>query len=151
MKTSDRLKELGITLPPPNLPGPAYVMVAQSGSLLFVAGHIARRDGKPLAGQLGKEFTMEQGKAAARGIALDLLSTLNAHLGDLDRVQRVLKVLCLVNSVPTFTEQHLVANGCSELLNEVLGERGRHARSAFGVAQIPSGACVEIELVVEAS
>ena len=149
MKTSDRLKELGITLPPPIQTGPAYVMVAQSGSLLFVAGHIARRDGKPLAGQLGREFNTEQGKAAARSIALDLLSTLNAYLGDLDRVKRVLKVLCLVKSVPTFTEQHLVANGCSELLLEVLGERGRHARSAFGVAQIPLGACVEIELVVE--
>jgi len=151
MKTSDRLKELGITLPPPNQPGPAYVMVAESGSLRFVAGHIARKDGKPLAGQLGKEFTTEQGQAAARSIALDLLSTLNAHLGDLDRVKRVLKVLCLVNSVPTFTEQHLAANGCSEMLLEVLGDRGLHARSAFGVAQIPLGACVEIELVVEAS
>jgi enamine deaminase RidA (YjgF/YER057c/UK114 family) len=151
MKTSKRLEELGIALPPPNQPGPAYVMVAQSGPLLFVSGHIARKDGKPLVGQLGREFTTEQGRAAARGIALDLLATLNAHLGDLDRVQRVLKVLCLVNSVPTFTEQHVVANGCSELLNEVLGERGRHARSAFGVAQVPLGACVEIELVVEVS
>jgi enamine deaminase RidA (YjgF/YER057c/UK114 family) len=151
MNTLARLKQLGITLPAPNQPGAAYVMVAQSGSLLFVAGHIARQDGKPLAGQLGKEFTTEQGKAAARSVALDLLSTLNGYLGDLDRVQRIVKVMCLVNSVPAFTEQHLVANGCSELLLEVLGERGRHARSAFGVAQIPLGACVEIELVVEAT
>ena len=149
MNTLARLKQLGITLPAPNQPGASYVMVAQSGSLLFVAGHIARKDGKPLAGQLGKEFTTEQGKAAARAVALDLLSTLNAYLGDLDRVQRIVKVMCLVNSVPGFTEQHLVANGCSELLLGVFGERGRHARSAFGVAQIPLGACVEIELVAE--
>lgn len=137
MTTNDRLKQLGITLPPPNAPGAAYVMVAQSGSLLYVAGHIARKDGKPLVGQLGKELTTEEGKAAARGVALDLLSTLNAYLGDLDRVGRIMKVMCLVNSAPTFTEQHLVANGCSELLLEVLGDRGRHARSAFGVAQVP--------------
>jgi enamine deaminase RidA (YjgF/YER057c/UK114 family) len=149
MNTLARLKELNITLPPPNTAAAAYVMVAQTGSLLFVAGHISRKDSKVIAGQLGKELTTEQGKAAARDIALDLLSTLNAYLGNLDRIARIVKVMCLVNSTPAFTEQHLVANGCSEMLVEVLGERGRHARSAFGVAQIPLGACVEIELVVE--
>ena len=78
-----------------------------------------------------------------------MLATLHGQLGDLDRVRRLVKLLCLINSVPSFTEQHLVANGCSELLLEVFGERGRHARSAFGVAQIPLGACVEIELIAE--
>ena len=113
------------------------------------SGHIARKEGKPWVGQLGKDLTTEEGKAAARGIAIDVLATLHGQLGDLDRVRRIVKLLCLINSVPSFTEQHLVANGCSELLLEVFGERGRHARSAFGVAQIPLGACVEIELIAE--
>jgi enamine deaminase RidA (YjgF/YER057c/UK114 family) len=89
------------------------------------------------------------GQMAARSIAIDLLSTLNAHLGSLDRVRRIVKVMGLVNSSSEFTEQHLVMNGCSELIVEVFGEIGKHARSAFGVAQIPLGACVEIEMIVE--
>jgi enamine deaminase RidA (YjgF/YER057c/UK114 family) len=100
-------------------------------------------------GQLGAEMTTEQGREAARGIAIDLLGTLHVALGDLERVHRIVKLLVLVNSAPTFTEHHLVANGASELLVAMLGERGPHARSAFGVAQIPRGACVEIELVAE--
>ena len=150
MNPYEELERLGIVLPPANTPAAAFVMAAQTGNVIFVSGHIARRDGKPLAGQLGREFSTQDGKAAARSIAIDLLSTLHAHLGDLNRVKRIVKVMCLVNSSPTFTEQHLVANGCSELLTAVFGERGRHARSAFGVAQIPLGACVEIEMVVEA-
>jgi enamine deaminase RidA (YjgF/YER057c/UK114 family) len=149
MSAYEKLKELKIVLPKAATPVAAFVMAVQTGNLLFVSGHIARKDGKPWAGQLGKDLTTEEGKAAARGIAIDVLATLHGQLGDLDRVRRIVKLLCLINSVPSFTEQHLVANGCSELLLEVFGERGRHARSAFGVAQIPLGACVEIELIAE--
>jgi enamine deaminase RidA (YjgF/YER057c/UK114 family) len=149
MSVYDKLEQLKIALPTPGAPVAAFVMAVQTQNLVFVSGHIARREGKPWAGQLGKDVTTEEGKAAARGIAIDLLATLHGHLGDLNRVRRIVKLLCLVNSVPSFTEQHLVANGCSELLLAVFGERGRHARSAFGVAQIPLGACVEIELIAE--
>jgi enamine deaminase RidA (YjgF/YER057c/UK114 family) len=145
----EELERLRIVLPPAGTPVAAFVMATQSGNLVFVSGHIARKDGKPLAGQLGREFSTEDGQAAARSVAIDLIATLHGFLGDLKRVKRVLKVMCLVNSAPTFTEQHLVANGCSELLLTVFGERGRHARSAFGASQIPLGACVEIELVAE--
>lgn len=149
MSAYEKLKELKIVLPKAATPVAAFVMAVQTGNLLFVSGHIARKEGKPWVGQLGKDLTTEEGKAAARGIAIDVLATLHGQLGDLDRVRRLVKLLCLINSVPSFTEQHLVANGCSELLLEVFGERGRHARSAFGVAQIPLGACVEIELIAE--
>ena len=149
MSAYEKLKELKIVLPKAATPVAAFVMAVQTGNLLFVSGHIARKEGKPWVGQLGKDLTTEEGKAAARGIAIDVLATLHGQLGDLDRVRRIVKLLCLINSVPSFTEQHLVANGCSELLLEVFGERGRHARSAFGVAQIPLGACVEIELIAE--
>jgi enamine deaminase RidA (YjgF/YER057c/UK114 family) len=151
MTPRDRLQALGIVLPPLAVPAAAYVPFVRSGSLLFVSGHIARRDGKPWVGQLGLTMGTEEGKAAARAIGIDLLGTVNAALdGDLGRVRRIVKLMSLVNSTPTFTEQHLVTNGCSELMVEVFGaEVGAHARSAFGVAQIPMGACVEIELVAE--
>jgi len=123
--------------------------VVRTGNLLFVSGHIAKKDGKPWAGKLGENLSTAQGKEAARGIAIDLLATLHTALGDLNKISRIVKLLVLVNSAPTFTEQHLVANGASELLVELFGEKGAHARSAFGVAQIPLGACVEIELVAE--
>ncbi|MFO1295514.1 MAG: RidA family protein [Rubrivivax sp.] len=146
----ERLQSLGITLPPLAVPAAAYVPFVRTGNLVFISGHIARRDGKPWVGQLGGNIALEEGKQAARAIAIDLLGTLQAAVGDLERVRRIVKVMSLVNSVPTFTEQHLVTNGCSELLVEVFGkEVGAHARSAFGVAQIPLGACVEIELVAE--
>jgi enamine deaminase RidA (YjgF/YER057c/UK114 family) len=149
MNPYQKLEQLGISLPKVSPPAAAYVMAVQAGNLVFVAGHIARKDGKVVAGQLGSDVNTEQGKAAARAIGVDLLTTLHNFLGDLNRIERIVKVMCLVNSVPSFTEQHLVANGCSELLNEVFGESGRHARSAFGVAQVPLGACVEIDLVVQ--
>ena len=150
MSIQDRLTALGITLPPVAVPAAAYVPFVRTGPLVFLSGHIAKRDGKPLVGQLGLTMTTEEGRAAARAVAIDLLGTLQAAAGSLDRVARIVKVLSLVNSTATFTEQHLVTNGCSELLAEVLGpEVGAHARSAFGVAQIPMGACVEIELVAE--
>jgi enamine deaminase RidA (YjgF/YER057c/UK114 family) len=146
---SDRLKDLGIKLPPTVSPAAAYVMAVTSGSTVFVSGHIAKEAGKPWVGKLGLDMDTASGKAAARSIAIDLMATLEAHLGSLDRVKRIVKVMGLVNSTDLFTEQHLVVNGCSELLFEVFGEAGKHARSAFGVAQIPLGACVEIELIAE--
>ena len=149
MSVYDRLKTLGIELPPVAVPAAAYVPFVCTGKLVFLSGHIARRDGKPWVGQLGRDTDTATGKRAARAIAVDLLGTLQAAVGDLNRVERIVKVMSLVNSTPDFTEQHLVTNGCSELLAEVFGAKGAHARSAFGVAQIPLGACVEIELIAE--
>ena len=149
MSVDDKLKELGITLPPVGTPAAAYVPYVRTGNLVFLSGHIAKKDGKPWVGQLGLTMNTEEGKAAARAITIDLLGTLQAAVGDLSKVKRIVKVMSLVNSTPTFTEQHLVTNGCSELLGEIFGDAGKHARSAFGVAQIPLGACVEIELIAE--
>jgi enamine deaminase RidA (YjgF/YER057c/UK114 family) len=150
MSVAARLQALGITLPPLAVPAAAYVPFVQTGHLVFLSGHIAKKDGKPWVGQLGLTLGTEEGQAAARAIAIDLLGTLQAAVGDLDRVTRIVKVMSLVNSTPTFTEQHLVTNGCSELLGQVFGTTvGAHARSAFGVAQIPLGACVEIEMIAE--
>jgi len=143
------LKDLGIVLPPVAAPAAAYLPYVQTGNLLFLSGHIAKKDGKPWTGQLGTELTVDHGAAAARSVAIDLLGTLHAATGDLNRVQRIVNLLVLVNSTPAFTSQHLVANGASELLIEILGDAGRHARAAFGVAQIPLGSCVEIALVAE--
>ena len=143
------LTELGITLPPVAVPAAAYVPFVQTGNLVFLSGHIAKKDGKVWVGQLGKNMTTEEGKAAARAIAIDLMGTLHAAVGDLNRVKRIVKLMSLVNSTGDFTEKHLVTNGASELLGQVFGEAGVHARSAFGVAQIPMGACVEIELIAE--
>jgi len=144
-----RLKELGIELPSVGAPAAAYVMSAQSDKIVYLSGHIAKKDGKVWVAKLGDTLTTEEGRAAARSVAIDLIATLHAHVGDLNRVTRIVKVVSLVNSTPDFTEQHLVTNGASELIAEVFGERGKHARSAFGVAQIPLGACVEIEMNVE--
>ena len=150
MSVQDRLRALGITLPSVATPAAAYVPYVRSGQLVFLSGHIAKKDGKPWVGQLGLTMGTDEGRAAARAVAIDLLGTLQAAAGSLDAVARIVKVMSLVNSTPSFTEQHLVTNGCSELLGEVFGpEIGAHARSAFGVAQIPMGACVEIELVAE--
>jgi len=146
---SQKLKDLGITLVSPGAPAAAYVMAVTTGHQVFLSGHIAKRDGKPWVGKLGLDMDTATGQMAARSIAIDLLSTLNAHLGSLDRVRRIVKVMGLVNSTSEFTEHHLVMNGCSELIVEVFGDVGKHARSAFGVAQIPLGACVEIEMIVE--
>lgn len=154
MSVYDKLSQLGIELPPVAVPAAAYVPYVQSGKQVFLSGHIARRDGKPWVGQLGLTMTTGEGQAAARAIAIDLLGTLHAACQaagtDLDGIKRIVKVMSLVNSAPTFTEQHLVTNGASELFGEVFGPAiGAHARSAFGVAQIPTGACVEIELIAE--
>ena len=149
MNINDKLKQLHITLPPVATPAAAYLPFVQTGSLVFLSGHIAKKDGKPWVGQLGATMTTDEGKAAARAVAIDLMGTLQAAVGDLNRVRRIVKVMSLVNSTNSFTEQHLVTNGASELLSEVFGDKGTHARSAFGVAQIPLGACVEIELIAE--
>ncbi len=150
MSVYKKLKALNITLPTLDPPVAAFVPFVRTGNLVFVSGHIAQKDGKPWTGKLGADLTTAQGKQAARGIAIDLLATLQAAVGDLERIKRIVKLLVLVNSAPTFTEQHLVANGASELLVEIFGDdRGPHARSAFGIAQIPFGACVEIELIAE--
>lgn len=150
MSIYDKLQALNIQLPPVAAPAAAYVPFAQTGKLVFLSGHIAKKDGKPWVGQFGRNIDTEEGKAAARAVAIDLMGTLHAAVGDLNKVKRIVKVMSLVNSSPDFTEQHLVTNGASELLGEVFGsERGAHARSAFGVAQIPMGACVEIELIAE--
>ena len=149
MNIYDKLAELGITLPPVATPAAAYVPFVQSGNLVFLSGHIAKKDGKVWVGQFGKTMTTEEGKAAARSVAIDLMGTLHGAVGDLNRVKRIVKLMSLVNSTSEFTEQHLVTNGASELLGQVFGDKGAHARSAFGVAQIPQGSCVEIELIAE--
>lgn len=154
MSVYDQLNQLGITLPPVSVPAAAYVPFVQTGNLVFLSGHIARRDGKPWVGQVGLTMTTEEAKLAARAVAIDLMGTLAAACQaagkDLTHVKRIVKVMSLVNSTATYTEQHLVTNGCSELLGQVFGPTvGAHARSAFGVAQLPMGACVEIELIAE--
>jgi enamine deaminase RidA (YjgF/YER057c/UK114 family) len=149
MSVYEKLKSLAITLPGVTPPVAAFVPFLRSGNLIFISGHIAKKDGKPWTGQLGADLTTADGKEAARGIAIDLLGALEAATGNLDSIRRIVKLLVLVNSTPTFNEQHLVANGASELLAEVFGDRGKHARSAFGAAQVPLGSCVEIELIAE--
>ena len=149
MSVYQKLDSLGLTLPAPTAPAAAFVPVVRTGRLIFVSGHIARKDGAPWTGKLGDQLRTEEGRKAARAVALDILGTLQEATGDLEKIKRIVKLMVLVNSTPGFTEQHLVANGASELLVELLGESGAHARSAFGVAQIPFGACVEIEMIVE--
>ena len=151
MSVYDTLQQLNITLPPVATPAAAYVPFVQTGNLVFLSGHIAKQDGKPWVGQLGKTMQTAEGQTAARAVAVDLLGTLHAAVGDLNKVKRIVKVMSLVNSSPEFTEHHLVTNGCSELIGQVFGDKGAHARSAFGVAQLPLGACVEIELIAEIS
>ncbi len=150
MSVYDTLAALDITLPPVAIPAAAYVPFVQTGNLVFLSGHVAKKDGKPWVGQLGKNMSTDEAKLAARGIAIDLLGTLHAAVGDLNRVKRIVKLMSLVNSTGDFTEQHLVTNGASELIGAVFGAtKGAHARSAFGVAQIPMGCCVEIEMIAE--
>jgi enamine deaminase RidA (YjgF/YER057c/UK114 family) len=150
MSVNEKLQKLGISLPAVSPAVAAFVPTVRTGNLVFVSGHIAQEGGKPWVGRLGESLTTADGKRAARGIAIELMATLQAAVGDLNRVSRIVKLMVLVNSAASFTEQHLVANGASELLLEVFGSTGgAHARSAFGVAQIPLGACVEIELIAE--
>jgi enamine deaminase RidA (YjgF/YER057c/UK114 family) len=154
----DQLAKANITLPPVSTPAAAYLPYATAGKMVFLSGHIAKKHtttGSTVwAGKLGESVQTEEGKSAARAVAIDLMGTLQAACAaagtDLNGVKRIVKVMSLVNSTSTFTEQHLVTNGCSELIAEIFGNAvGGHARSAFGVAQIPMGACVEIELIAE--
>ena len=153
MNPIQKLQALGIQLPPVATPAAAYVPFVQTGRLVFLSGHIAKREGAVWVGQLGRTMLTAEGQLAARAVAIDLLGTLQAacHAAgtDLNGVARIVKVMSLVNSAPDFTEHHLVTNGCSQLLAEVFADAGAHARSAFGVAQLPMGACVEIEMIVE--
>ena len=149
MSVYSKLSELDIELPPVSVPAAAYVPFVQTGKLVFLSGHIAKKDGKPWVGQLGRNMQTTEGRDAARAVAIDLIGTLHAAVGDLNKIQRIVKVMSLVNSTSDFVEHHLVTNGCSELIAQLFGEKGAHARSAFGVAQLPMGACVEIELIAE--
>jgi enamine deaminase RidA (YjgF/YER057c/UK114 family) len=145
----DKLSAIGISLPSVTPSVALFVPFVRAGNLIFVSGHIARRNGEPWVGRLGEHITIADGQEAARGIAIELLGALHAATSDLNSITRIVKLLVLVNSAPAFTEPHVVANGASELFNEVFGDRGPHARSAIGVAQLPLGACVEIELIAE--
>ena len=150
----ERLKNLQITLPgvpPPVVDGyvAAFVPFVRTGNVIYVSGRVAKKEGKPWTGKLGANITIEEGKQAARDIAIELIATLQSAVGDLNKITRIVKLVVLVNSTPHFTEPHVVANGASELFIEVFEERGAHARSALGVSQIPFGCCVEIEMVVE--
>ena len=149
MSVYEKLKSLNISLPVATPAGGAYTPFVRTGNLVFLAGHIAMKNGMPWTGQLGVNVALEEGKQAARSAAIELMATLQAAVGDLNSVKRIVKVMVLVNSASTFTEQHLVANGASELFGQVFGPGAAHARSSFGAAQLPLGACVEIELIAE--
>jgi enamine deaminase RidA (YjgF/YER057c/UK114 family) len=151
MAAEARLKEKNITLPTPSTPMANYVGAVRAGNLLFLSGHgPLRSDGKPSArGKLGRDLSVEQGYQVAREVGLNLLATTRASLGSLDRVKRVVKVLGMVNSAEGFGEQPKVINGFSDLMVEVFGDAGKHARSAVGMAELPMGIPVEIEMVLE--
>jgi enamine deaminase RidA (YjgF/YER057c/UK114 family) len=146
-----RLQELGIELPPVPPAVGNYVGAVAVGDILFVAGHGPFQDGRPqFIGKLGREFGVEEGQQAARLVALNMLATVRETVGSLDRVKRVVKLLCLVNSMPEFGDQPKVANGASDLLVELFGEeRGKHARAAIGMGALPFGIAVEIEGIFE--
>lgn len=149
-----RLQALGIVLPeamPAVVEGylPAFAPFVQSGDQIHLSGRLGKVDGRLLCGKVGDEISLEQAKLAARNVAIELLAVLKAAAGDLDCLRRVVKLFVMVNSAQHFTEPHRVADGASELLVQVFGEAGVHARSAIGVAQVPFGACVEIDLIAE--
>ena len=149
MSVYDKLTALGISLLPVAPPAAAFSPFVRTGNLIFVSGHIAKKEGQPWTGKLGADLNTAQGSEAARDVAIQLLGTLHAATGDLNKVVRIVKLMVLVNSAPSFTEQHLVANGASNFSVKFSETAGKHARSAFGVAQIPLGSCVEIELIAE--
>ena len=150
MSAEKKLKELGISLPPSPKPVANYVPTVRVGNLLFVSGHGPYNDGKTLtSGKLGKELTVDQGYQTARNVALNCLASIRAAIGDLDRVKRVVKLLGMVNCTEDFKDQPKVINGASDLLVEVLGDAGKHARSAVGMQALPNGIAVEIEMILE--
>ena len=150
MGAEAKLKQLGITLPPQVTPVANYIPFVRVGTLLFLAGHVPIRDGKPLSrGKLGRELSVEDGYKMAREVGLNALATVRTALGSLDKVKRVVKVLGMVASAEGFTDHPKVVNGFSDLMVAVFGEAGRHARSAVGMAELPLGVPVEIEMILE--
>jgi len=150
MNIDARLKELGIELPTPATPVANYVPAVRTGNLVFLSGQGPRKpDGAMITGRLGDDMSIDDGYQAARTVGIGLLASLKTHIGNLDRVTRVVKLLAMVNSTPDFGEQPQVANGVSDLLVEVFGERGKHARSAVGMVGLPGGIPVEVEMIVE--
>ena len=147
----DKLKELGITLPETPAPMANYVPSVRTGNLLYLAGlgPAARPDGTTPLGKLGKDMSVEEGYEAARLTGINIIARLKGELGDLDRVKRIVKLLSMVNTAPDFTQQPAVANGCSDLMVEVFGDKGRHARSAVGMTSLPHQMPVEIEVIAE--
>jgi enamine deaminase RidA (YjgF/YER057c/UK114 family) len=149
MSIDDRLAELGITLPAPAAPVASYVPAVEAGGLLHISGQISfAEDGSLIKGRLGEDVDLEGGTAAARRCGIMLLAQIKAALGSLDRVERIVKLGVFVNSSPNFVEQPKVANGASELMQDVFGEPGRHARSAVGVSALPLGVAVEVDAIV---
>ena len=144
-----KLKSLGIELPAVPAPAANYVPSVKSGSLLFISGQVSIGGGQKFTGKVGLDVDIETGQKAARVCAINLLANMQAALGSLDKVARVVKLTGFVNSTLEFSEPHKVVNGCSDLITEVLGERGRHARSAVSVASLPLNAAVEVEAIVE--
>lgn len=150
MKVEQRLRQLGVVLPEPPAPVAAYVPAVMAGNLVITSGSDCRVDGRLLyQGKVGRELTLEQGKEAARQTMINLLAVLKSHIGDLDRIARVVKLLGFVNSAPGFAEQPYVIDGASKLLLEAFGDKGQHARSAVGVSELPFHTPVEIEMIVE--
>ncbi len=147
----NRLAELGVTLPTTPAPIANYVPAVRTGNLLYLSGlgPTAGADGKVPVGKVGSDLTVDEGYQAARLVGINILARLKGELGDLDKVRRVVKLLSMVNAAPDFTQPPAVANGCSDLLVEVFGEKGRHARSAVGMASLPNNIAVEIEMIVE--
>lgn len=149
-KIEQRLQELGITLPEPPPVAAIYVPAVTIGNMVYTSGNDCRVDGKLMfQGKLGQELTIEEGQLAARQTMINLLAVLKAHLGELDKIERIVKLLAFVNSTPGFADQPYVINGASALLEEVFGEQGRHARSAIGTSELPFHTPVEIEMIVQ--
>ena len=150
MKIEERLRQMGLKLPEIPNPMANYVPAVKTGNLLFVSGHGPQKDiGRLSTGKVGSDLTMQEGYEAARNTALCLLSTIKNAIGELDKVKRVVKLVGFVNCSEDFTDQPKVVNGASDLFVEVFGERGKHARAAVGMYQLPSGIPVEIEVIVE--
>lgn len=150
MKTEQRLKQLGIELAKATSPIANYVNAVRTGNLLYIAGKGPGLPGRPMpSGKVGRDFTIDQAYGYARETGLNIIAVLKAELGDLDRVKRIVKVLGMVNSAEGFGEQPKVINGFSDLMVEIFGDQGRHARSAVGMAELPSGIPVEIEMILE--
>ncbi|MBL8299003.1 MAG: RidA family protein [Rhodanobacteraceae bacterium] len=153
---SERLNALGIELPdvmPAVVDGyaPAFVPFVISGNQVHLSGRLGKKNGQLLCGKVGDSITLDEARLSARNTAIELLAVLSSAIGDLNRVERIVKLFVMVNTGSNFLDPHRVADGASELLKQVFGERGQHARSAIGVAQVPFGACVEIDLIVEIS